>query len=563
MEKEKQATGVYRSIYTIVEDIRQHGLVIYGAGFWGKITYRIFSLFELVPLCFCDDAPEKQRKSFQDKEISIPVLSLDQAAHLYPEAVYISAVSGHEKVGFRSIMNHRLKERGLYTESSGFHPFRYIFLLEKGWEALQETQVSAQSEIHIEDIHNMIVLNHMSNSGAVYFDSLLNGHPNILNIPELGARVRLKWLYENRIKYLEGKELVVEIASQMFHYFESQFPEEKYMNGGNSTRIAYHWFKNKDGERETRIYIDTSKFIKSLKNLLLERGKISFAVFIKAIYAAYANAIGKLAASDGKLWIFYDCHKANYDISEMDTLLNQNDFERLEYWFIIREPIQHLFSILRRHILEADAGFLSVWNNPSNYLDWISSDLGLMLEKNKYTENKIIKVVRFEDAKLKTLQTMKAVCEWMQIPFDQCMLNTTINGIEVYFPASASGEKKGTVIASNDTTSVERKDFSSLFSSFDLFRLSLIFHNFKESYGYRNDIPNYTKFSFECLKELFQYPFKFESTLDSIALNLSTKSNKYVASLAPSHDPIIKLFLEYVRTEKHELITDIIWPLEN
>lgn len=552
-------TKFYRSIYYIVDQIREKGLVIYGAGYWGKVSLRIFSLFGISPVCFCDDDLAKQGNAVANGSEPVPVLSLDGAAAKYPGAVYFAAVTGGGgKDAPRAVMNRRLKERGLLSDCSGFHPVRYLFLLDCGLELFEQAQAPRETGFRVENLRNMVVFNHMSNSGSAFFGTLMDGHPNVINIAMLGNLVPLKDIYLERLQYLEGKELVLETASQMSPYFVSQVPDEDYFP--MLSRLASRFFLNESGQPEQRVYIDPAKFVSALSAELFDRGRVSFSVLMKAIFAAYANSTGRNCRPGQPYWMFFMRHKENYDMCEMDELLAPEDFDRLEYWFIIREPIQHWFSWLKRFVLEEKPESLWYPGRPDQYVGRLSCDLGLMLEKTERTQGKVVKVVRFEDAKRKTRATMERVCEWMGVAFDEKMLDTTTNGIVVYFPSSGTARS---VLSAQDTTAVDRNDFSRLLSDYDIFRLNLAFQHFKRTYGYGCDLPDYSVFSTGFLRELYRHPFRFEPELDHAGAEALKKGYLAAGERPVCHDYIAELLLGYMRQEKHELFTDMLSPRKN
>lgn len=557
METLSGNTRSYRSLYSIVERVKSSGLVIYGAGYWGKISLRIFALFDVAPVCFCDDNLDKQGTYLIQNNVKIPVISLDEAAEKYPNAVYFSAALGGNGSA-RGVMNSRLKERNLISEYSGFHPARYLFLLEGGWEALKHPDKSVSPVFQIESIKNIIVTNHMGQSGTVYFNSLMDGHPNIVNIQNLGPEINK--MYLRRLQYLEGEELVLETASQMSRYFSSQFPEEAYLDWPNY-RLACYYHLDQNGRPEKRIYIDPVKFTTVLDSLLSGRGKVSFAVLIKAIYAAYADCIGKTFDPKQTYWMYWDWHNSDKFISELDDLLPPNEFDRIEHLYIIREPIQHLFSYFYRNWDRNHKALRSRWwlmGAPEVVPGFLSVEAGLRLEKKDAKKNKAPKIVRFEDAKRRTREIMQAMSKWMDIPFDECMLHATVNGIPVYWPSSSTVEG---VISSTDTTAVDRKDFSAFMTSYDIFRLNLLFRNFKKTYGYDCDVPDYKDFSLNFLQELYKHPFHFEDYLLDAAAEAEKRG--FRSPEDPSiHEEIFNFTMDYMQTGGHELIADVLWPQE-
>jgi len=561
-------SSFYRSIFEIVEKAREDGLVLYGAGLWGSVTERIFKLFGISPVVFCDDDITKQGKYFSEGKISdngIPVMSLDTAADLYPNAIYITTVTGGGgALAPQAVMNTRLRERELLTKYSGFHPVRYVFLLEGVLDDIEKPIKPSDNRFEVENLNNMVVFNHMSNSGSVLFGSLMDGNKNIINIPMFGTYVKLKDLYEKRLMYLDELELVIETAAQMFPYLTSQFDYKVY--GLHFSRFSTRYFVNKNNEPENRVFTDACSFVKDLYSQLKNKGKVSFAVLIKTIFAAYANANNQKYTAGEDHWIFLMRHKENYDLSEMDGLLQPQDFKRLEYWFIVREPVQQCFSWIKRLIMDnapEDRWWIGL---PNEYLGRFSCELGLTFEKSASSQGKTVRIVRFEDVKKHMEQTMRAVCLVLGISFDEIMQSTTVNGLSVYFPGT--GQLPGTNISrpamsTNDTTGLDRSDFSTLMTSFDILRLNIAFLRFKITFGYDCDVPDSDCFSEAFLRELFSYPFKFESTISMATKEALERGYLDPSELVDCHERIAELFINtLLREDKPEIFSDIIKPLE-
>lgn len=487
---------------------------------------------------------------------TVPVLSLDEATKKFPDAVYIATAASGASAP-RTRMNRRLKERGLLDENSGFHPLRYLFLLEGGLEALAVPKVPGEREFRPDQLNRMMVLNHMNNSGITFLDTLLDGHPNILNIVMLGLNVPLQDIYQERLQYLEDGELVLETASQMTPYLATGFPETVFSGAIHRPAAYYYW--NELGVPEERIYLPAKRFVSALGGVLRGKGRVSFAFLLKAIFAAYQNTLGTKCASDQDYWILYERHKFNYDLCEMDGLLSPGDFRRVEYWFIIREPIQHTFSWIRRDYVNTVQVEMWFFGRPEAYLGRLACDIGAMLLKDERNRGKTVKIVRFEDTKRRLHDTMQSICDSLEIPFDPCVLKTTVNSIPIFFPSIDSAKL---VLGTDSMAALERKDFSSLMSDYDIFRLNLVFQDFKRTFGYDCDMPDYHQFSKAFLLELFQEPFRFEPLLDACGRNAQEAGRLAPGQRAESHDYIVELFMSYMEQGPYELFCDVVEPAD-
>lgn len=114
-------------------------------------------------------------------------------------------------------MKARLKERNLLSRESDFYPLRYLFLLDGGLEALEHPEIPSSSAFTPERLENIVLFSSMGRSGTMFFDMLMDGHPNVLNIGGFGCFVSLKNAYLDQLQYLEGAELVTETARHILH----------------------------------------------------------------------------------------------------------------------------------------------------------------------------------------------------------------------------------------------------------------------------------------------------------------------------------------------------------
>ena len=169
--------------------------------------------------------------------------------------------------------------------------------------------------------------------------------------------------------------------------------------------------------------------------------------------------------------------------------------------------------------------------------------MGLMLEKRQGIDN--VMAVRLEDLKLYPYGTMAGVCGWLNIKYHDSLSKTTLNGIQVYYPAAT--ENGFRYITGNDTMTVERKDFSEYLTLWDEARLNIVYAKFKRAFGYQNDVPDFTEFDEEMLECLLKKDFKFADKCQKLAVkngdvDASFNINKFVKNL----------YMEYMREYRDE-----------
>ena len=140
----------------------------------------------------------------------------------------------------------------------------------------------------------------------------------------------------------------------------------------------------------------------------------------------------------------------------------------------------------------------------------LKSELGDMLEiKNMESTYAIC----FEDLKYRTADTMKSLCKWLDIPYQDQLLETTIQGKQVYFPANTAEGIK--YITGNDTSTVRLTCFREVLSLWDETRLNIIYGEFKKAYGYVTSCPSYNEFE-EVDRIIFKERFSFCDCIEEL-----------------------------------------------
>lgn len=526
------ANGWYHSIYDIVRQSKERGLIVYGAGFWGAIAYEIFERLGVSVLCYCDDAEQKQGKMQKDKKI----LSLKEAAEVFPDAVYIIAVEDNVPALKRVYMQEMLNKEKVFSIYSGIHIRFYSYLLDINpkdliWEKSEESGYLGKDKLN-----KLLILNHMSNSGSLYLEQLLDGHPQLLMIP--GFNAPLRELYENRFQFIEGNELIVEMMAQMMNQFTSSLEDSCFMHGS----LLLH-DRNEKGNFEKRVLIEPQQFLFYLKKALNKDGKLtSFDELIKIYYTVYNCCIGKKVSVDGESWAVYHMHEFRTPIGALTPAL-QGEFERVENLVIIREPVQHLHSVLDSFICR---GGNKVAATEEFMTEILKTDCGMKLEKREEL-GEGIRVIRFEDLKLKHMETMRAFCSYYEIQYSETLENTTANGYNIYF-GSVNENGELVYLTGQNNLAVLRKDFSKTMNVFDEMRFNLAFQKFKKAYGYNIGVPDFKMLSKECLEELMEFEFKCAENMKKALLDIGLfhRENKR------SQDVIKYILLKFMLSYKDD-----------
>lgn len=505
----------HRSLLSTLKEAKERGLCLYGAGFWGEIAYKLFTKMGVNPLCFCDDDTNKWGMNYQ----GLKIYSLEDAVKIYPNAIYIVCVNNTRRRGEWNHteyfnMMHSLEKCGVYDINSELRIKMYVYLLDiDDYSSL--SQKKEQDMFEIKDIQNAIIFNHMSSSGSFYFEQLLDGNPNILCMPY--SSVTFYNVYEYRLKYLEGEELLLEMMAQMLGYFHSKY-EEEYCIREN---IFGGWCVDEQGEFIYDVLLEPEEFFGYLKNALgMESRLKSFGHMMKVYTVAYNNCLGRRKKRGEVYWLFYHMHKPDYDITKMESIFMKSEFKRIENLMLIREPIRHCHSWIKTLVIEYQQN--PVLTKNETFIHMLENEFGKRVQKKAGYE---MKVIRFEDLKIQTEAILKKICEYLEIPFVDTMLDTTLNGYKIYFPKPT--QEGMTYITGNDKSPIEPIDYSQILTVWDIARLNMICSKFKKAYGYANDVPEFTEFSHEMLEKLLERDFKFATITQNLIDEECKEEDKY------------------------------------
>ncbi len=525
-----------RSLLFCADEAKKRGICFYGAGYWGNVAYKLFSLFDIKPLCYCDDEASKIGKMYN----GVPVLSVQEAAEQFPKAVYIVCIDITKTTGsfnrdFQKNMLENLKSNGVYDSNSELRLPFYVFLLDiNGYKEMTRCREKADTinmkEAFLWDnLRNLAVVSNMSNSGVWFFTQLLDMHSHILSLP---FSETFENIYINRLQYLEGDELILEMAAQMLGYFKSAFEELSCVGQNKFQNLCI----DEKGVNIKCAYIDPADFLTNLY-AQFQGGTIklhSYGQMLKIYFAVYNNCLNRHYESSRNYWMVYDLHTPDHDMAKEAEYLFQDEFDRIEHLMIIREPVQHCYSWVKRMVISEKNNAAIV----KGYLaKVIRSELGINIEKQ---EGMNLHVIKFEDVKFQGRLFLQELCEFLQIPFEESLMKTTLNGIEVYFPANT---KEGVrYITGFDTASALQKDFSEILSPWDEARLNIIYSLFKEAMGYQMGYPSLSEFKLETLEDILKEDFKFASVIQQLVDTGLKVEEQYDVNTF-----IKELFLNYIK----------------
>lgn len=137
----------------------------------------------------------------------------------------------------------------------------------------------------------------------------------------------------------------------------------------------------------------------------------------------------------------------------------------------------------------------------TDYSEWAGS--AFSNENHEFLSSR--RLVRFEDLKNYPQATLAAMINFFDLPYDDMLMRTTENGVEV----GSTLRGPGTTVKGYDVASVNNLHEKGL-SKFDHFRIEVLLGNRYDVYGYKPLFWGGEKYTKEDIIKLFEIPFKFE-----------------------------------------------------
>ncbi|MEO5371559.1 MAG: sulfotransferase [Magnetococcus sp. DMHC-1] len=292
-------------------------------------------------------------------------------------------------------------------------------------------------------------------SGSVFLQSLLDSHPRLLSIPgNLYTYFDEFWEENNR---LEREKLVASFCQ----YYAFMF------DGRNRCKADSSGELDRMGVNEDQtVGVDPLVYLDLVFRFLDMGGKVTRKKLFQAAHLAYHAALGRAPIQNPI--IVFQLH--NPSGKRAEGLIE--DFPDTIFLHMIREPLQTLNSFFKHTYVHEK------YRPKFKTFAWVLSTilLGGTPANNEYKDRS--RAVRLEDLKANPRSTMERVCQWIGIPWDDILLQSTINGKQFWFPTTEGKRLQG---FEKDHL---HQDNTKYFTWLDRFRLHVILAEKRRLWGY-------------------------------------------------------------------------------
>lgn len=337
--------------------------------------------------------------------------------------------------------------------------------------------------IKIPNISGIIAIQNYGSSGSLFLQSLFDGHPNILSMPALHARLLLNYW---DLLFCESDQFICSFLIKECSYWF--YPE----NLNNELGLK-EMGPNMDEPLSVEPNLFQQAFLYCMKNVHGYRRK----KFLVSVFIAYNYALGRLF--DDNMWILFPIHSLH--TKRAWELVS--DFRNVKFIHTIRDPLQLHISMIKhfdqRNISENYWRFNHFKIGLNQLLNGVAAHISDTIEYKTYGDEPYIEnyrneslAVKLEDLHSQLESTLKDICGWIEIPFDNSLKQSTFNGKQ-WWNRPSSIRISG---ADKNLTAIHNKEELPIF---DRIRLQGIYIHRYKTWEY--DYPKYIS------TKTFQYIF--------------------------------------------------------
>jgi tetratricopeptide (TPR) repeat protein len=374
----------------------------------------------------------------------------------------------------------------------------------------QSTEIISKNSLlnkKLSEMDNFVALvKNSGRTGSIFLHSLLDGHPEIMTIPG----VFLKGYFHPDVwdKLYQGNKdsnWRINLLRNFFILYEPMFDASSLsdvpgqpMAGppGHASGLATL------GNNKDKVFkIDKKLFGSYLYTYLESFDFMERSTFFKLIHLAYDSTIQKNTKPG---IVFFHIHNPTF----VESAQFIKDFPSTRFLQIIRDPIQALDSWCRVEKKE-DKNEIMI-NNDYIENNKYHNKFALVLN---YYNDQIIKyakdkaVIRLEDIKLDTENTLNKLSKWLGINFNDTMMRPSFNEDYYWGKSKSSPNLKGF-----SKESINRK-IGVFFSESDKERILPLMHPYRKEFHYNVSSDERFYKALERLEKKINEPFDFESEI--------------------------------------------------
>jgi hypothetical protein len=376
-------------------------------------------------------------------------------------------------------------------------------------KAAREPLVAPQS------IESILAIAFFGRSGSYFLHSLLDSHPNIINMP--GDWISRYYHFWNEFGDLPPSALIEKFKEYFLVYFDPV--------AGDPENLAH--LKELGANRDQSIGVDQSIFTRILESILGEsESSVSRKLFFQSIHVAYATALGQRIDTSRPPIIVFAIHGAQGH--KVTPLIE--DFPETRFITMLREPTQGMNAIFRVGIETQDIRAAAMGAGVIGGGCFGGWQLGLSSARSR--------AIKLEDLHRDGRKVLEKLCEWANIPWHDNLLKSTFDGKQWW---NVKGSPQVSGFNLNMITERSKLEY---ISPFDRYRLMAMIVNKYVAWGY--DYPQWFHWIMTrvILLPFLLIPFRMELISYKLAMENEARLGKIIRAYIRGREVCAKGWLQ-------------------
>ena len=327
--------------------------------------------------------------------------------------------------------------------------------------------------IHFNDnyFNGVLTVGSYGCSGSGLLLSLLDGHPNCIGFQDTLLAGYQDWW--NSLNEKKGHIVLEDFLDLYQGMFDPSFvhPTRTPPGCGDNLGLFSNFIKNEEfGVKE--ISVPKEPFVECLSNIVNFDLDENASSFFKKIHFALAYALNKPISSD-TLIVHGSTNAHPYRFE-----FKRSGFRNVWNLLMVRDPVIGHYALIKRWIEDQS----TAWSHkPENFMTETLYYMRSFYENIEGWEH-CTKAVRLEDLHKYPKKTLTKIIDWVDIPWDDSLYQSTFLGIEWYFSNKAIHRKPF------NTEIISRSRYSHLFTPLENHLLSMSVYELYKKWKY--DLPN-------------------------------------------------------------------------
>lgn len=343
------------------------------------------------------------------------------------------------------------------------------------------------ADLDPDDLNRVAAIVYYGRSGSLFLSSLLDDHPHTVAIPGMFL-FNFHDVFWPRYGFLPAPELI----ACFVHFYLTAFDarEEWPTMAGRQAGVRIG-FTAMGPNRDQHVAADRNVFAAAMEKFLPEGTPVSRKRFFQAAHLAYNAALGRRLATRAPLLVF-QMHQPDDRARPL-----VEDFPATRFLHMIREPVQTLASHFTHHYRD-DREQVTI-----GVLGYLMAGVLLGGKPLLASHAEQSRAVRLEDLHQQPRATLGAVCAFIEIPWNDCVLKSTFNGLQWW------NVDKSPQVSGFTTTTISQRH-ATYVTAFDRWRLRLLLAKKYRRWNYPLPRWNAGNFAHLLLLPLLLWPFKME-----------------------------------------------------